>query len=114
MAESTGDRLSVLKQVLGRKDKEHVVRGAAAHHVLDLLPQEREHQQFGEVGTDVAVAGDAVSVHQHGNTPLVAFGIEVVECHDVHSVLVEIAGGVDVEILGSQPRSAQQRGERER
>ena len=36
MAESTGDRLSVLKQVLGRKDKEHVVRGAAAHHILEL------------------------------------------------------------------------------
>ena len=67
-----------------------------------------------KIKTDVAVAGDAVPVHQHGNTPLVAFGIEVVECHDVHSVLVEIAGGVDVEILGSQPRSAQQRGERER
>lgn len=66
------------------------------------------------IETDVAVAGDAVPVHQHGNTPLVAFGIEVVECHYVHSVLVEITGGVDVEVLGSQPRSAQQRDERER
>ena len=68
----------------------------------------------GRIETDVAVAGDAVPVHQHGNTPLVAFGIEVIECHYVYSVPVEIAGGVDVEVLGSEPCGAQQCDERER
>ena len=63
----------------------------------------------GGVEADVTVAGDAMAVHQDGDAPLMPLGIEVVERHDVHSVLVEVAGRVDVEVLGSQACRQQDR-----
>ena len=49
---------------------------------------------------DVAVAGDAVAVHQDRDAALVPFGIEITEGHHVHAVPVEIAGVIEAEILG--------------
>ena len=52
------------------------------------------------VKPDVSVTGHAMSMHQDGDTALMAFRIKVVESHHVHPVLVEVAGIVNPEGRG--------------
>ena len=43
---------ALFQQLTGCKNEEHIVRRASSKHILRLLPQERELQEFREVRTD--------------------------------------------------------------
>ena len=71
---------------------------AVAFYLPVQLLRHRLPLPRGSVEANVAVAGHPVSVHQHGDTPLMPLRIEIVERHHVHPILVEVAGRVDVEL----------------
>ena len=56
---------------------------------------------------EVAVGGHAVAVHDDADAALVSFGINVVEGHDVHATVLEVARGSQLEVLGLQSSACQ-------
>ena len=88
---------------------------AVAIHLAAELLRDRLPLAGRRLKAYVAVAGDTAAVHQHGDTALMALGIEIVKGHDVHAVLVEVSGSVQAEILGPEVcRTKKGRGDQER
>ena len=50
--------------------------------------------------TDVTIASYATSVHQQAHSSLMTLGIEIVECHNIYTLAVEITLLIEHKILG--------------
>ena len=55
---------------------------------------------------DVSVCCHTVSVHNDAYPSLVSFGIDVIKSHDVDSLVLEITGGCQLEVLRMQRTAA--------
>ena len=59
--------------------------------------------------TEVAIGSYAIAVHDDGNAALMAFRIDVVESHDIHSTRLEIAAVSEMEGLGRDPKGCEEK-----
>ena len=60
----------------------------------------------GGFQSDVSIRCHAVSVHDDTYSSLVSFGIDVIKNHDVDSLVLEITGGCQLEVLRMQRTAA--------
>ena len=51
------------------------------------------------IETDIAVSGNTLAVHNERDTSLMAFRIEIIKCHGIDSLAVEISTLIDLEVL---------------